>query len=75
MYPELWLDSKLARERQREMLELAMRSAKRGIGDEYLASDPRPGKARKGYLYVGHRVLLVFNWVRRHMTPDVRASA
>lgn len=75
MYPDLWLDTKLARERQREMLELAGRAARRGIGEEYLASDLRPSKVRIGYLYVGHRVLLLCNWARRRMVPETRASA
>ena len=73
MYPELWLHD-LARERQREMREFAARSARLGIGEEYLASDPRPRKARKGHLYVGHPVQLLCTWARRHMVPDTRAS-
>lgn len=74
MYPEPWLNTKLARERQREMLELAMRSARRGIGEGYLASDPRPSEARKGHLYVAHLVQVLCNWAR-HMIPDRRARA
>lgn len=72
MYPELWLHD-LARERQREMRECAMRSARRGIGKEYFASGSRPSKARKGELYVRHQVRLLGNWARRHMVPDTRA--
>ncbi len=64
MCPELWLYD-LARERQREMREFAVRSARRGIGDEYLASDLPPSKARKAYLYVVHSVQRLCNWARR----------
>lgn len=72
MYPELWLHD-LARERQREMREFATRWARRGIGEEDLTPDPRPRKAHKPQLYVGHPVQLLCEWARRHMVPDTRA--
>jgi len=72
MYPELWLHD-LARDRQREMREFATRSDRRVIGEEYLATDSRPTKARKGHLYVPHQVQLLGSWARRHMVPETRA--
>jgi hypothetical protein len=64
MYPELWLHE-LARERQREIREFAVRSARRGVGDEYLASGLPPSKAGEAYLYVVHSAQRLCNWARR----------
>lgn len=71
MYPELWLHD-LARERRRDMLEIAARSAPRGIGEEYLASDAGSRQRRNDDRYVGHLVQLLCNWARRHMVPETR---
>jgi len=72
MYPELWLHE-LARERQREMREFAVRSAQRGIGDESLPADPQPYKLCKAHLYVVYSVQRLCNWARRQRVRSERS--
>lgn len=72
MYPELWLLDP-ARERQREMREFAGRSARRGTGEEYFASDPRPRQVHKVHLYVGNPLRLLCYRAGPHTVPDTRA--
>ena len=71
MCPELWLHD-LARERQREMRQLAVRWARRGIGEEYFASDSRLSTDSKRHLYVGHPVQLLRNGARQIVSVQAR---